>query len=250
MTSVHHVHAVVSKLLHDAERKGLVHRNVARLANAPLTTARARGPEMTVWTPAELSTLLASIEGNRNEALFRLMAMTGMRRGEVVGLRWSDVQFDRHRLTVNEAATVVHGDEVVDVPKTRRSRRVIDLDGDTTALLQRHRARQRGLFLRLGVTASASDRVFTNEIGDPIRPDSVGQAFHRLVDKAGVPVIRLHDLRHTHASHLLAAGINVKVVSERLGHASVSFTLDTYGHVMPGQQAEAAAAAAGLLVGL
>ena len=202
---------------------------------------------MTVWTPAELSTFLAAIEGNRNEALFRLLAMTGLRRGEVVGLRWSDVQLDRHRLTVNQAATVVDGDEMVDVPKTRRSRRVIDLDGDTTALLQRHRARQRELFLRLGVTASASGRVFTNEIGDPIRPDSVGQAFGRLVKVAGVPTIRLHDLRHTHASHLLMAGINVKVVSERLGHASVSFTLDTYAHVMPGQQAEAAAAAAALL---
>ena len=114
---------------HDAERKGMVNRNVARLANAPsLTTARARGPEMTVWTPAELSAFLASIEGNRNEAMFRLLAMTGMRRGEVVGLRWSDVQLDRHRLTVNQAATVVDGDEMVDVPKTRRSRRVIDLD--------------------------------------------------------------------------------------------------------------------------
>lgn len=248
MTSVHHVHAVISKLLHDAERKGLVNRNVARLANAPsLTTARARGPEMTVWTPSELSTFLVSIEGNRNEALFRLLAMTGMRRGEVVGLRWSDVRLDHHRLTVNQAATVVDGAELVDVPKTRRRRRVIDLDGETTATLQRHRSRQREMFLRLGVTASTSDRVFTNEIGDPIRPDSVGQAFGRLAKAAGVPAIRLHDLRHTHASHLLMAGINVKVVSERLGHASVSFTLDTDAHVMPGQQAEAAAAAAALL---
>jgi integrase len=112
-------------------------------------------------------------------------------------------------------------------------------------LLQRHRARQRELFLRLGVSAHASDRVFTNEIGDPIRPNSIGQAFTRLVKAAGVPTIRLHDLRHTHASLLLVAGINVKVVSERLGHASVSFTLDTYAHVMPGQQAEAAAALLG-----
>jgi integrase len=97
------------------------------------------------------------------------------------------------------------------------------------------------------VKAPAGDRVFTNDIGEPLRPDSVGQAFGRLVASTGVPVIRLHDLRHTHASHLLAAGVNVKVVSERLGHASVSFTLDTYGHVMPGQQAEAAAAVAALL---
>ena len=121
---------------------------------------------------------------------------------------------------------------------------MVDLDGETVAILQRHRADQRELFLRVGVTATASDRVFTNDLGEPLRPASVGQAFSRLVKAAGVPVIRLHDLRHTHASQLLMAGINVKVVSERLGHASVSFTLDTYAHVMPGQQAEAAAAAA------
>jgi integrase len=250
MSTVHHVHAATNKLLNDAERKGLVTRNVARLANAPsLTTARARAPEMTVWTPGELTSFLTAIEGNRNEALFRLMAMTGMRRSEVVGLRWHDIDLSHHRLTVKQAATVVDGEEVIDTPKSRRGRRVIDLDADTTSLLQRHRARQRELYLRLGVSASASDRVFTNELGYPIRPDSIGQAFARLVASSGVPRIRLHDLRHTHASHLLLAGVNVKVVSERLGHASASFTLDTYAHVMPGQQAHAAAAAAALLVG-
>ena len=114
-------------------------------------------------------------------------------------------------------------------------------------MLERHRSEQRELLLRLGVTSPVGARVFTNEIGDPIRPGSIGQAFGRLVASADVPRIRLHDLRHTHASHLLMAGVNVKVVSERLGHASVSFTLDTYGHVMPGQQAQAAAAAASLL---
>ena len=133
------------------------------------------------------------------------------------------------------------------LPKTRRSRRVIDLDADTVEALQQHRSQQREHYLSLGITATASDRVFTGDLGEPLRPNSVGQAFRRLVRTADVPTIRLHDLRHTHASHLLMAGVNVKVVSERFGHASVSFTLDTYGHVMPGQQAEAAAAAAALL---
>jgi ABC-type Fe3+-hydroxamate transport system substrate-binding protein len=95
--------------------------------------------------------------------------------------------------------------------------------------------------------APTDDRVFTNDIGEPLRPGSIGQAFMRLVKSSGVRTIRLHDLRHTHASHLLAAGVNAKVVSERLGHSSVSFTLDVYGQVMPGQQAEAAALAASLL---
>lgn len=248
LTSVHHVHAALNKMLNDAERKGAVIRNVARLANAPsLTTARSKGPEMTVWTPKQLSTFLRSIVGNRNEALFRLMALTGMRRGEAIGLRWSDVDFRLGHVSIRQAVTVVAGEEIVDAPKTRRSRRTIDIDVDTAALLEAHRQAQHNALARVDLTRAVDDRVFSNDIGDPMRPDSVGQAFHRLVDKADVPVIRLHDLRHTHASHLLAAGINVKVVSERLGHASVSFTLDTYGHVMPGQQAEAAAAAAGLL---
>jgi integrase len=248
LTTVHHVHAALHKLLHDAERKGLVLRNVARLANAPsLAAARSKAPDMKVWTPAELRQFLESIAGNRNEALFRLVALTGMRRSEVIGLRWPDLDLARRRLVVNHAATVVDGVETLASPKTRRSRRVLDLDPDTVMLLERHRATQREQYLRFGVTARASDRVFTNEIGDPLRPNSVGQAFRRLVTEADVPVIRLHDLRHTHASHLLMAGINVKVVSERLGHASVSFTLDSYAHVMPGQQAEAAATAAQLL---
>jgi integrase len=248
MSSVHHVHAALNKLLNDAERTGLVTRNVARLASAPsLTTARARAPEMTVWTPNELARFLEAIEGNRNAAMFRLLALTGLRRGELVALRWSDLDLTRRTMTVNQASTVVDGVEVVSVPKTRRSRRVVDLDPETVEVLHRHRSHQREQHLGLGVTATASDRVFTGDFGEPLRPNSVGQAFRRLVLQADVPVIRLHDLRHTHASHLLRAGVNVKVVSDRLGHASVSFTLDTYGHVMPGQQAEAAAAAAALL---
>ena len=194
MTTVRQVHAVLGKLLHDAERKGLVPRNVSRLANAPsMATARSRGPEIRVWTPLELSTFLEGIAGNRNEAMLRLMAMTGLRRSEVIGLRWSDVQFDHRRLTVNQAATLVDGLEVLDAPKTRRSRRVVDLDDETLGLLQRYRIQQRERHLRVGVTGSSSDRVFTNNLGEPLRPDSVGQAFGRLVTANGLPWIRLHD---------------------------------------------------------
>lgn len=250
LTSVHHVHAVISKFLHDAERKGIVARNVAPLANAPsLTTARSEGPEMRVWTPEELGRFLDAIEGNRNAALFRVLAMTGLRRSEAAGLRWSDVDLPHRRLTVNQAATLVDGEEVLGAPKSRRSRRVVAVDDDTVAILRRHKLERTETYLRLGITASASRRVFANDLGEPLRPDSLGQAFRRLVAHHGLPEIRMHDLRHTHASHLLAAGVNVKVVSERLGHASVSFTLDTYAHVMPGQQADAAEAAAALLPG-
>lgn len=250
LTSVHHVHAILNKLLGDAERKGLVPRNVARLTNAPsLATARSKAPEMTVWTTTELSLFLTTISGNRNEAMFRLLALTGMRRGEVVALRWADVDLAGRRVAIRQALTVFKGEEYVDSPKSRRSRRTIDIDAATVALLETHRARQAAALARVGVKVPMGDRVFTNDIGEPLRPDSIGQAFGRLVTTSGLRSIRLHDLRHTHASHLLAAGVNPKVVSERLGHSSVSFTMDVYAQVMPGQQAEAAEIAAALVGG-
>ncbi len=248
MSTVHHVHTAIGKLLHDAERKGLVVRNVARLADAPsMAAARDRAPEMNVWTPDELSRFLHYVENYRAGALIHVAAMTGMRRGELVALRWDAVDLRRSTVKVRAAATYLDGVETIDVPKTKRSRRTIDLDQRTVSVLKRHRRTQREELFELGVTSPSDDRVFANEIGEPMRPHSVGQAFNRLVESSGIPRIRLHDLRHTHASHLLAAGVNAKVVSERLGHASVSFTLDTYGHVMPGQQSEAAEAAAALL---
>jgi integrase len=248
MSTVHHVHTAIGKLLHDAERKGLVVRNVARLADAPsMAAARDRAPDMNVWTPDELSRFLRYAENYRAGALVHLAAMTGMRRGELVALRWDAVDLRRSTVKVRAAATYLGGVETIDVPKTKRSRRTIDLDQRTVSEMKRHRATQREELFELGVTSPTDDRVFANEIGEPMRPHSVGQAFNRLVESSGIPRIRLHDLRHTHASHLLAAGVNAKVVSERLGHASVSFTLDTYGHVMPGQQSEAAEAAAALL---
>lgn len=248
LTTVHHAHAVINKMLNDAERKGLVLRNVARLADPPsLASARARSPELRVWTPAELSRFLSLIEGHPHEPMFRLLALTGMRRSEVVGLRWSDVDEVGCTVSVMQAVTIIDGLERVDVPKTRRSRRMIDIDPVTLGLLATHREAQRVQLARVRRTTPIGDRVFTNEVGGTFQPNSIGQAFHRLVDQHGLPKIRLHDLRHTHASHLLSAGINIKVVSDRLGHASVSFTLDTYGHVLPGDQAAAAAAAAALV---
>jgi len=170
-----------------------------------------------------------------------------MRRGELVALRWDKVDLCRSTVKVRAAATFLGGVETIDVPKTKGSRRTIDLDQRTVSVLKRHRATQREELFEVGVTSPIDDRVFANEIGEPMRPHSVGQAFNRLVESSGLPRIRLQDPRQTHASHLLAAGGNAKVVSERLGHASVSFTLDTDGHVMPGQQSEAAEAAAALL---
>lgn len=248
MRTVRYVHTIVSKALKDARRKGLVRSNVAEDATPPAATA-ARAPEFTAWTPDELRRFLGAVAGHHHGALFRLAAMTGMRRGELVGLRWDDVDLEGGRLVVRHAITFAGGQLVEGGPKTARGRRSIDLDPVTVATLRSHRTRQ--LEERLLVGAGYDDRglVFAGPDGRPWQPDSITGAFDRLVAKHELRRIRLHDLRHTHASHLLAAGVNAKVVSERLGHSSVSFTLDVYGHVMPGQQADAAAAVARLVEG-
>ena len=183
--------------------------------------------------------------------------MTGLRRGERAGLRWSDIDLAAGTLSVRQATTVVDGHPVTGDVKTKRSRRVVDIDAGTLAVLRAWAKRQKQYQLLLGPEWIAIGLVFTMPTGEACHPDSISQAFERLVTPYSKsraaelllirPRIRFHDLRHTHASHLLAAGVNVKVVSDRLGHASVAFTLDTYAHVMPGQQAEAAAAVHALL---
>lgn len=256
MRTVRYVHTIVGKALADAERKGIVARNVARLATPPAASA-TRAPEMKYWTPDELRTFLASIEAHHHYPMFRLASMSGMRRGELCGLRWRDVDLDARTVSVRRSITSVQSKPIEGPVKTKRSRRVIDIDPATIGTLKAWRKTQLEQRMLMGAGWTDTGLVFTDPIGRGWNPDSITQAFDRLVTpskkatKAEIdgrpPRIRLHDLRHTHATHLLAAGVNIKVVSERLGHASVAFTLDCYAHVMPGQQADAAAAVAALV---
>jgi integrase len=241
-------HTVVGKALADAEKKGLVQRNVARLASPP-SAASTRAPEMTVWTPAELRRFLDHVQGSPHATLFRLAAMTGLRRGEVCGLRWDVVDLETGRLTISRTLLAVHGRLVPSEPKTKRSRRVVELDVGTIGSLREHRRRQLEERFAMGSGYAGDGYVFAQADGRPWNPERVSRTFDRLVADSALPRLRFHDLRHTHTTHQLAAGENVRVVSERLGHASVAFTLDVYGHVLPGQQAAAAAAVAALVDG-
>lgn len=231
--SVRYVHTIIRKALGDALRQNLVAQNPALNATPPRAKA-TKAPKPTVWSPAELARFLDATKEHKHGLLFRLAAMTGMRRGELCGLRWGDIDFDARTITVLHTITTARHQRVVGTPKSDRSIRVIDVDPDTIEMLRALRREQ------------GSDLVFS-ENGEPLHPDVITRSFERRVKALDLPRIRLHDLRHTHASHLLAAGVNVKVVSERLGHASVAFTLDTYAHLMPGQQASAAAAVAALV---
>ncbi len=195
--------------------------------------------EIRYWTSAELRTFLEGNEDHRHWPIWYLAANTGMCRGELVGLRWRDVDLDTSRLSVNNAIISVGYAVLRSDPKTRRGRRTIDLDGRTVTMLRKHRDDQEDERRTLG-PRGACGFVFAKPDGTPFHPEHVRQAFDRRDARSDVPRIRFHDLRHTHATLMLMAGVPPKVVSERLGHATVAFTMDVYAHVIPGMQADAA----------
>jgi integrase len=234
------IHGIIRKALADAMRKGTVTRNVADLADPP--KVRLGGSrEMTVWSADELREFLTGIEDNDWFVPIFIAANTGMRRGEVLGLTWRNVDLDAARLVVSQQIlSVEYAASVADV-KTSNSRRTIDLDPRTVAVLKAWRRQQ--LEQKMSTGRRGNDEfVFTHTDGGPIHPDLFSQSWQRLMRDSDLRTIRLHDLRHTHATILLKAGVPVKVVSERLGHSSPAFTMTVYQHVLPGMQADAAAA--------
>jgi integrase len=227
--TVRNTHVVLRKALADAVKLEYVHRNVAASVSPP---SGAR-PVMQTWSSENMRDFLEVAEGDRLYALFVLLATTGMRRGEVVGLRWRDVDLDDAQLAVAHTITTVGSKTLIaGPPKTPRSRRSIFLDEATVRVLREHRQRQKDERAVAGeLWNNEMGLVFTDELGGPVHPDRVGAEFRRLAKQADVPPIRLHDLRHTFATLALKAGMHPKLVSERLGHATVGVTLDLYSHV-------------------
>lgn len=247
--TVRYIHFILRKALADASRKGLLRRNVADDADPPSAKA-STAPEMCWWEPQELNRFLFQVAEEELFPLFRLAAMTGMRRGEVCGIRWSDIDLEGAALVVRrQLLTVDHQMHFADRPKTDKGRRRIELDTETVAVLRRHRTTQSERRLLVGAGWTDLDLVFCGLAGEALHPESVAKVFERRVATSGLPRIRFHDLRHTHCAHLIAAGQDAKVVSTRLGHASVSFTYDRYGHLMPEAGSTAAAAVAALVAG-
>jgi integrase len=231
--TVLNVHQILRTALGDAERSGLVQRNVGRLMDPPCHGA---APEQRCWNEHQLRQFLHVAMSHRLGPAIWLAAMTGMRRGEVLGLRWTDVDFDAATLSIRRSVSCT-GYQVHTTPtKTRTSRRAIDLDQRTVAVLRDWRHDQ---LLELGSVAPDGS-VFTRCDGQPVHPHSLSQTVDRLQRAAGVPAIRLHDLRHTHATLMLKHGVPLKVVSERLGHSTPAFTMAVYQHVLPGMQRDAA----------
>ena len=236
--TVSYVHTIIHKVLADAVDLGLANINVADRAKAP--RPRANEPtEIKSWTAEELRRFLDLVEGHRLEAAWHVAAFTGMRRAEILGLRWRDLDLQAGRLSVRQTLVAVGYEIVKSTPKTHQAR-TIDLDPGTVGRLRRHGDRQREDRDEWGADYQDNDLVFSREDGSPIHPHTFSQAFERIVARSGLPRIPLHGLRHTHATVGLALGVPAKVVTERLGHENVAFTLKQYAHVLPGMQAEAA----------
>lgn len=220
---------------------------------------RPERPSLKIPDADALRRLLAAAQGTREEVPLTLAAATGLRRGELLGLRWPDLDLEPGRLHVSNAlqrhkARDAEGNLVSELvlvePKTDRARRTIGLPRFAVDALRRHHREQAERRLLLGEAWQGGEYVFDRGDGAPIDPDTFSAAVRRLMRAAGLGTVRLHDLRHAYATMLLTQGVHPKVASEALGHASVAFTLDTYSHVVPGLQDLAAQAIDEALGGL
>ena len=233
--TVANVAGVLSSALGDAVRWKLIAANPAKGARLP----RRNRVEMKTWTEQEAATFLEYVRTDRRFPLWRLALATGLRRGELCGLRWIDLDLDAATVTVAntrvQARTVVEGE-----PKTISSRRTIALDADTVAALRSWKARQSKERLSAGEAWQDLGYVFVDEMGKPPHPETVSGWWRATVEAAGVSTIRLHDARHTAATLLLRSRVPLKVVSERLGHADVAVTMRVYQHVSPADDQHAA----------
>jgi integrase len=224
--SVVHVHRVLHRMFSDAVRWQLLGRNPAAEASPPRLTRR----RLDVWTAPQVSQFLEVVAEHRCGPLFRLAVTTGMRRGELLGLRWPHVDLARGRLDVVAATVMVRGRPQTSEPKTTSGRRRIALDPETVRLLAEHRDRQDADREFFAGSYRDGGWVFCWEDGRPWSPDWVSRQFRQSAIGCGLPPIRFHDLRHTWATMALDAGVPAKVVADRLGHAGIAITLDLYTH--------------------
>lgn len=231
---VYNMHGVLHLALKNAVRWGLVSRNVCDLVTPPSIVSR----EVVPLTEEQARLLIKHVRGHHLEVLLATAVVTGMRRGELLALRWSDIDFARSRLLVLHSVNFIEGyGYVKGKPKTAAGKRVISLPEFLLDMLKDHRNQQ----LERSKTAARwedHDLVFPNLSGSYLHLGHMGEAFRKLLKDAGLPTIHFHDLRHSAASILLCMGVNVKVIQELLGHSDISITLRTYSHLLPSQQQE------------
>jgi integrase len=224
--------------LESAVKWGLLARNVADAVSPP----RYQRAQWQTLSEFDLNRLLEAAKKTPYYVLFYQALFTGMRRSELLALRWCDVDLLMCQAHVTRSLHRLRTGEIdIRAPKSARGRRMVALTASSALLFQEHRDRQEALRAELRVPLKDDDLIFSDKEGRPMLPDRVTHAWIKLVRQTGLRGIRLHDARHTHASLMLKQGVHPKVVQERLGHASIQITLDTYSHVAPGLQEAAAA---------
>lgn len=237
-TTVSHHHTCLHRALKMALEWGLISRNPADAITPP----RPQRSEMRTMNEDELHTFLGAAKATPYYALFYRALFTGMRRSELLALRWCDVDLLSCQAYVTRSLHHLRNGEIVlRTPKSAKGRRMVSLSPSAALLLQEHKNKQAAQRAMLGVSLKDDDLVFSNPEGKPLLPDTVSHAWVKIVKRAGLEGVRLHDARHSHASLMLKQGVHPKVVQERLGHATISTTLDLYSHVAPGLQEAAAA---------
>jgi len=241
--SVVGIHKVISSALKVAVTWELVVKNVAESISPPRIPET---PQQT-WTTDHAQTFLGSISKHRLHPLYVLAIVTGMRRGEILGLRWQDIDWDKSTIHIVQSMVATPAGPIITDTKTSSGRRSVVISDGLVALLKEHRERglEEDVFRgsRNVEVQSSAQLVFTSERGTPLNPRNLLRHLQSACERAGVPKIPFHALRHTHATIMLKKGVHPKIVSERLGHSRVGVTLDIYSHVLPGMQAEAASLA-------
>ena len=242
--TVRNLHGLLTRAFKDGIRWGRLQRNPCDAADPP----KGKSPEMKAWTTDELRAFIKSVQSHRWVGVWALMATTGMRRGEVLGLRWTDVDLEAGTVTIRSTRIRYNKTIAASTPKTARGNRTISIGPATVLALRGWKKAQTSERLVMGAGWQNGDGlVVTIADGSAPNPEAFSNLFGDLVRRAGVPLIRLHDLRHSYATAALADGVPVKVVSQRIGHADVGVTLKVYAHVLPGDDADAAARADSLL---
>jgi integrase len=244
--SVSYVHTITHRAFKDAVRWGRLVRNPADAADPPRATSSG-SPDMVTWTAEQVRAFLHGVRDDRLGAAYLLLATTGMRRGEALGLRWSDVDLDAGRAAIRQTLIAVNHVPTLGTPKTAKGRRTVSLDAATVAVLREHRKRQAAERLQMGEGWTDLGLIFSRVDGGLLHPERFSKSFADRARQLGLPKIRLHDLRHGWATMALAAGVHPKVVQERLGHANTGITLDVYSHVTAGLHDDAAERVAGLV---
>jgi integrase len=234
--TIRYVRAVLRVALNEAMRYGHVTRNVATLVRLP----RATRHECRVLSVDDAKALLEASKSSRLDALYTVGLAVGLRIGEALGLRWEDLDLERKTLRVSQALQRVNRETRFVQPKSDRSRLALPLPDFAVNALRSYRASQNKERLAIGPDWVDQGLVFTTPIGTPLDYSNVRKDFRKVLKEAGLPMMRLHDLRHTCASLLLAQGVNPRVVMATLGHSQISLTLDTYSHVLPSVHKEAA----------